>query len=148
MATFRTLALGAALMAAAAGAVNAQTVPGGGRTDSAKSGDWRKGHEGMRHGEMGPGRRRGIKGGRHGGMGPGGRGLEFLHSLNLTETQRTQVRAIHEKYAPQMKAIHEQAMRETLAILTPDQRARADAKIAKRIKHLDGQKSHLEKLRR
>jgi Spy/CpxP family protein refolding chaperone len=116
-------------------------------------------------------------------------GMEFIHSLNLTETQRTQIRAIHEKYAPQMKTIHERArtefeatrearqrgdtaavrtalqrsrentesqlatlheqmFREVKTVLTADQRAKVDAKIAERIKKLDEDKARLERLRR
>lgn len=192
MAGFRTFALGAALVAATAGASNAQIMPGGTHPDSPKAGDWRRGMEGRRRGEMGPGDRRGMEHGRRERRGPHGKmghGMEFLRSLNLTETQRGQVRAIHEKYAPQMKAIHErarsefestrearqrgdtaavksalqksrqnmgqqaaalheQAMREILAILTPEQRAKANAKITEQIQRLDDQKSRLERLRR
>jgi Spy/CpxP family protein refolding chaperone len=215
MASFRTVALGAALIAATAGAATAQTTQGAPiRPDSAKSGDWRRGPEGPRRGQMGPGDRaeaeRGARGGH--GMGPGGRmgprgrmgpgargrgfgpgrpgmpGMDFMRELNLTETQRTQVRAIHEKYQPQLKAIrdrarsefeatrdarqrgdtaavratlersrqnirsqettlHEQMFREVRAVLTADQRAKIDGKIADRIKRLDEEKAELQRLR-
>ncbi len=132
MARFRTVALGAALIAATAGAVSAQTTQGT-RPDSAKAAEWRKAQVRERGGEMRQGARHGARQGMermmragHGGaMGQKGRGMrpgaqgrrgapgmDLLRGLNLTETQRTQVRAIHEKYQPQMKTIHERARTE------------------------------------
>ena len=216
MARFRTVALSAALVAATVAAVGAQ-AQGTPRTDSTtKAGDWGRG-QGPRRGQMGPGERRGaeraMRGprgegmqGRPGQKGRAGRGfrpgmgapgmgrpgmgrMDFIRGLNLTETQRTQVRAIHEKYAPQLKAIreraqtefaatrdarqrgdtaavraaltrsrqniesqtstlHEQIFRDVRAVLTADQRAKVDAKIAERIKKLDEDKARLERLRR
>ncbi|MBA2687988.1 MAG: Spy/CpxP family protein refolding chaperone [Gemmatimonadaceae bacterium] len=128
MAGFRTVALGAALIAATAGAVSAQTTQGT-RPDSAKTAEWRKAQVRERRGEMRPGARPGMerrmRAGHGGAMGQKGRGMrpgaqgrrgapgmDFLRGLNLTETQRTQVRAIHEKFQPQMKTIHERARTE------------------------------------
>jgi Spy/CpxP family protein refolding chaperone len=206
MAGIRAFALSAALLAATVSAASAQTTQGTPRTDSAaKAGDWRRGEPGPRHREMGPGERRGMERGMRGQHGPRGMkgghrmamkgrpgrgpGMEFLRGLNLSETQRTQIRAIHEKYQPQMKTIHdrartefeatrearqrgdtaavrtalqrsrqntesqlstlhEQMFREVRGILTAEQRAKVDAKIAERIKKLDENKARLERLRR
>jgi Spy/CpxP family protein refolding chaperone len=46
--------------------------------------------------------------GRHGRRGGRGFGRGFARDLNLTDAQRTQIRAIHDKYRPRIKAIHEQ----------------------------------------
>ncbi len=135
MARFRTVALGAALIAATAGAVGAQ-VP-----DSAKAGEWRERQVRERQGQVRPGARRNMerkmrahhkgpmgpmgRGMRQGAQGrPGMPGMDLLRSLNLTETQRTQVRAIHEKYQPQMQAIHERGRTEFEA--TREARQRGD----------------------
>lgn len=146
MARFRTVALGAALIAATAGAVGAQTQTAP-RPDSAKAGDWRRMEPRKGRGQMGPGERRkmehGMRGRRgHEGMkgramqrGPHGRGarpgqhggrgaMELMRGLNLSETQRTQIRAIHEKYQPQMKTIHERTRTEFEA--TREARQRGD----------------------
>lgn len=50
--------------------------------------------------------------------------MDFMRGLNLTETQRTQVRAIHEKYQPQLKTIRERARTEFEA--TREARQRGD----------------------
>ncbi len=140
MARFRTVALGAAFIAATAGAVSAQTTQGTVRPDSAKAGDWRKAQPGQGRGQMGPGARRGVERGMRGkdghkgmrgmrgaqgrGRRPAMGGMEFMRGLNLSQTQRTQVRAIHEKYQPQMKAIHERTRTEFEA--TREARQRGD----------------------
>lgn len=139
MARFRTVALGAAFIAATAGAVSAQTTQGT-RPDSVKAGEWRKAAVHERRGDMQPGAHRGMERkmrNGHGAMGQKGRGMhpgahgrrgapgmDFLRGLNLTETQRTQVRAIHEKYQPQLKTIHERAKTEFEA--TREARQRGD----------------------
>lgn len=153
MTRFRTVALGAALIAATVGTAGAQTTQGT-RPDSAKAGDWRKGEPRERRGQMGAGERdemeRGMRGhpgmeghmgpmgrmgamGRRGrgpafGRGPGGRpgmaAMDFLRGLNLTETQRIQIRAIHEKYQPQLQTIRERGRTEFEA--TRDARQRGD----------------------
>lgn len=211
MARIRTVALSAALIAATVSAASAQTTQGTPRTDSAaKAGAWRRGEPGPRHREMGHGERRGMERGMRGehgprgmkgghgmamkgrpgrGFGRPGAGMDFLRGLKLTETQRTQVRAIHEKYQPQMKTIHdraraefeatrearqrgdtaavraalqrsrqstesqlstlhEQMFREVRGVLTAEQRAKVDAKIAERISKLDENRARLERLRR
>ena len=206
MARIRTVALGAAIFAATVGAVGAQ-AQGTPRTDSAMKAGGMAGH-----GQMGPAERRGMERkmrgmrgaramkGQHGRMalrghgaagmrGPGMPGMDFIGGLKLTDTQHTQIRAIHEKYQPQMKTIHdrartefeatrearqrgdtaavrtalqrsrqstetqmaslhEQMFREVRGVLTADQRAKVDAKIAERIKKLDEDKARLERLRR
>jgi protein CpxP len=81
MSRFRTAALGAVVVLGMAAVAGAQTPA---RTDNAKSG---------RHGQMSGER--------------GGRG-KFMKDLNLTDAQKTQMKAIHAKYEPQMKQIHEQ----------------------------------------
>lgn len=208
MAGIRTFALSAALVAATVGAVGVQGQ-GTPRTDSTM----KAGGHGPGHGQMGPGERRGMergmrghaghegmkgrpgrmrhagRGGRPGMGGPGMDRMDFIRGLNLTATQRTQVRAIHEKYQPQMKTIHERAQtefaatrdarqrgdtaavraaltrsrqnvesqastiheqmfREVRGVLTADQRAQVDARIADRIRKLDEDKARLERLRR
>lgn len=214
MARIRTVALGAALVAATVGSVNAQTTQGT-RPDTAKAGVIRRGEAGGMHGQMGHADHQGMERrmrarhgqmGQMGRMGPGARGqfrrgmqgrpgmpgmpgMDFIHSLKLTDAQRTQIRAIHEKYQPQLKTIHEKArtefesargarqrgdtaavkaalqqsrqniesqmasiheqmFREVRGVLTAEQRAQVDAKIAERIKRLDEQKARLERLRR
>jgi Spy/CpxP family protein refolding chaperone len=61
-----------------------------------------KGIDGRRRaGARGGDRMRGKRGGREFNRG-------FARDLNLTEAQRTQIRAIHEKYRPRLKAVHAQ----------------------------------------
>jgi protein CpxP len=84
MSRFRTAALGAVVVLGMAAVAGAQTPA---RTDSAKWG---------RHGQMA-----GDRGGR------GERG-KFMKDLNLSDAQKNQIKAIHTKYEPQMKQIHEQ----------------------------------------
>lgn len=79
---------------------------------------------GMRPGAMrrGPGT---MKPGRA-GMGGG------FQSLNLTDAQKTQVKAIRAKYQGQAKTTREQEMNEIRAVLTADQRAKLDSAMAQR----------------
>ncbi len=90
MLNVRTLALGAMLMVGVAAVAEAQapsTPPQGGMgRDRGKMGDHR-----------GPGRKAGRG---HG---------DFGRDLNLTEAQKTQIKAIHQKYQPQHKALRERA---------------------------------------
>jgi Spy/CpxP family protein refolding chaperone len=84
----RTLALGALLAVGVAAVSEAQanpTPPQGG----------------VDRGKMGHHRGEGRKGGR-------GRG-EFGRDLNLTDAQKTQIKAIHQKYQPQHQALRERA---------------------------------------
>lgn len=94
MVNVRTLALGAMLVVGVATVSEAQAsstprnYPDGGGMgrDRGKMGDHR-----------GPGRKAGH-----------GRG-DFGRDLNLTEAQKTQIKAIHQKYQPQHKALRERA---------------------------------------
>jgi Spy/CpxP family protein refolding chaperone len=92
MSKVRTLALGALLVCGVAGVSAAQSpTPPGARADS-----------GQRRGPRPDGQfRRGPGGGRE------GRG--FGRDLNLTEAQKTQVKAIHQKYQPQNQALRDRA---------------------------------------
>lgn len=100
MSRLNAAALGAALLIGISGVAGAQTpntqspgvkAPGDKIVDGHR-------HRGGRGGDR-------MRGGRR-----GGRGFErgLARDLNLTETQRTQIRAIHEKYRPRIQAIHEQ----------------------------------------
>lgn len=144
MSKIRAAALGAVVfvgMAVSAGAQAPTTA------DSArmKDGPRRERVEGMKKRGMERGMRkagmhRGMRGEMRRGMRGGPRG--FGAQLNLTEDQRNRVTAIHAKYRPQFKALREQdqaqfrqrasAIRqqqqnEIRAILTPEQRAKADS---------------------
>ena len=86
MLKIRTAALGAVVvlgMAVVAGAQNPARQDSAGR--------------GMRHGHM-----RGER------MGRGERHGELMSKLNLTDVQKTRLQAIHARYAPQMKQLHEE----------------------------------------
>jgi Spy/CpxP family protein refolding chaperone len=89
----RSLALGALMVVGVAAVAEAQasstprSYPEGGIRERGEMG--RRG---------GPGRKAGP---RRGGFGLG-------RDLNLTEAQRTQIAAIHQKYQPQRRALHEQ----------------------------------------
>jgi protein CpxP len=84
MSRFLTAALGAAVVIGMAGVAGAQAPA---RTDSAR---W------ARHGQMT--RDRGARGERG----------KFMKDLNLSDAQKSQIKAIHKKYEPQMKQIREQ----------------------------------------
>ena len=145
MLKFKTAAVSAAAVIGLAVLAGAQ-VPA--KPDSAHRGMGR----GERHGEMGM--RRGGMRGERGGFGRGeGR---LMKDLNLTDAQKTKIKAIHAKYQPQFKALRDQgktqfeSMRsarqkgdtsaaarqrfqqqreqaEVRAVLTADQRAKWDA---------------------
>jgi Spy/CpxP family protein refolding chaperone len=83
MSTIRTLALGALMVVGVAGVSAAQSTAAP-RT-RADSGQFRA--------------RRG----------PGGEGRGFGRDLNLTEAQKTQIKAIRQKYQPQQQALRAQA---------------------------------------
>ncbi len=73
---------------------------------------------------------------------------QMMAKLNLTEAQKTQIKAIHDKYSAQMKGDHgqsgmagmdsmhhmdptmKQAMAEVRAVLTPEQQTQFDAMVA------------------
>ena len=100
MSRLNAAALGAALFIGISGVAGAQT-PGTQSPGVKTPGE--KGVDGHRHGGGRGGER--MRGGRR-----GGRGFErgFARDLNLTEAQRMQIRAIHDKYRPRIQAIHEQ----------------------------------------
>ena len=69
----------------------------------------------------------------------------------LVAYPRTKAKSVmfdHAKLASQLSTLHEQMFREVRGVLTADQRAKVDAKIAERIKKLDEDKARLERLRR
>ena len=84
MSKFLTAALGAAVVIGMAGVAGAQSPV---RPDSAR---WN---------------------GRHGQMQAGGREGQgkFMKELNLTDAQKTRIKAIHTKYEPQFKALRDQS---------------------------------------
>jgi Spy/CpxP family protein refolding chaperone len=90
MSSFRTLALSALMLAGFAGISAAQATPA--PQSRPDSGFHRRGHGdgAMMRGRMGPGR-------------------GFGADLNLTDAQKAQIKAIHEKYKPQAQALRNQA---------------------------------------
>ncbi|MGI9045098.1 MAG: Spy/CpxP family protein refolding chaperone [Gemmatimonadaceae bacterium] len=97
MSKFRTAAFGAVVFLGVAVSAGAQTPA---TTDSARGvkegGPRRERVEGMRKKRMERGRRMG--------------GDHVMAQLNLTDAQKTQVRAIHEKYQPQKRTLREEGM--------------------------------------
>lgn len=84
---------------------------------------------------LGPGMRPGGPGGPRGPRGFRGEGPlpgPAFRDLNLTDAQKTQMKAIRTKYQAQAKTSREQEMNEIRAVLTPEQRAKLDARIAER----------------
>ncbi|HEX8921233.1 MAG TPA: hypothetical protein VF766_07125, partial [Pyrinomonadaceae bacterium] len=80
-------------------------------------------HEGMRHGR---------RGGRHRKMDKHGGGLRGLRALNLSDTQREQIRAARENHAQRTEAQRTE-LRQLFGVrrqggeLTPEQKTRAEA---------------------
>ena len=102
MSKIRTAALGAVLALGFATVAVAQAPA---KTDSAHRG-MRDG--GPRRGMMDGQRHRGMRGGR-GAMGRQGfGGGRLMNDLNLTDAQKTRIKAVHEKYQPQYKTLREQ----------------------------------------
>ena len=93
MSTIRTLALGALLVAGVVGVSEAQASSSTPRT-RADSGWHRRGPGGQR--VEGRGRK-------------GGEGFGLGRDLNLTDAQKAQIKAIHEKYRPQNQALRDRA---------------------------------------
>ena len=93
MSTVRTLALGALLVVGVAGVSAAQTsaTP----KPRADSGEHRRGHRPDGQFRKGPG--------------DGREGRGFGRDLNLTDAQKAQVKAIHQKYQPQNQALRDRA---------------------------------------
>ena len=99
MSRLNAAALGAALLIGISGVAGAQTP---GTQDPGVKAPGERGIDGQRRdGRRGGDRMRGRRGGR-------GFNRGFARDLTLTETQRTQIRASHDKYRPRIKAIHEQ----------------------------------------
>lgn len=127
--TISRLALGAVMLVGVAGAAGAQVGQPIPRADSVRverRDDRAMRERGMRRGEQ--------KGNRHGKRG------DILRDLNLTEAQRTQIRAIHERNRQQMEAKHREQMSEIRNILTPEQRVKFDAAAAKRKQGMEGRR--------
>lgn len=101
MVKFRTAALSAVAVIALAGYAGAQTPA---QKDSAH-----RGMRGERHGQM-EGHRRGGMRGQRGEFGR--RRGEFVKDLNLTDAQKSRVKAIHEKYRPQFEKLREDGRRQ------------------------------------
>lgn len=95
MSSLRTLALGALLVAGVAGVSEAQASSSTPRT-KADSGWHRRGPG--RAGQRGEAR-----------MGRGGEGFGLGRDLNLTDAQKAQIKAIHDKYRPQNQALRDRA---------------------------------------
>ena len=98
MLKFRTAALSAAAVLGFASFAAAQAP--------AQKDAGHRGMRGERHGQA-EGMRRGGMRGQRGEFGRQ-RG-EFVKDLNLTDAQKTRIKAIHEKYQPQMKKLREDA---------------------------------------
>jgi Spy/CpxP family protein refolding chaperone len=125
MSGFRTAALSAVAVVGLAMVAGAQ-VPA---NDSAHRG-MREGH--ARHGQMEGMRRGGMRGARgQFGRGPGMGHL--MRDLNLTDAQKTRIKAIHEKYQPQLKTLNEQGRTEFKAIRDARQKGDTSAAARQRI---------------
>jgi Spy/CpxP family protein refolding chaperone len=98
MSKFKTAAFSAAAVIGLAVFAGAQ-VPA--KPDSTHRGMDRGG----RHGQMDGMRRGGMRGERGGFGGGDGR---LMKDLNLTDAQKTKIKAIHEKYQPQFRTLREQ----------------------------------------
>ena len=101
MSKIRTAAVGAVLALGLAAFAGAQTPA---KPDSGQHG-MRDG--GPRRGMMEGKRHRGMRGGRGVGRQGVGHG-RLMADLNLTDAQKTRIKAIHEKYQPQYKTLREQ----------------------------------------
>ncbi len=97
MSTARTLALGALMLVGVGAVAEAQVSPT--PQPRADTGSLRRGTDGRPD--------RGMRKSRHGKR--GGRDFAMARDLNLTEAQRTQIRAIHAKYQPQHRALRDRA---------------------------------------
>ena len=113
MLKFRTAALTAAAVVGLAAFAGAQTPL---KPDSA--------HRGMRRSGQMDGKHHGRMAGRRDG------GKKMMADLNLTDAQKTRIKAIHEKYAPQMKTMREQGKTQFKAMR--DARQKGDTSAAAR----------------
>lgn len=116
---FRTAAVSAAAVIGLAVIAGAQ-VPA--KPDSAHRGD-----RGGRHGDIGGMRRGGMHRGGMRGFGGEGR---LMKDLNLTDAQKSRIKAIHEKYQPQLKKLREDGRAQFKAIR--DSRQKGDTTAAAR----------------
>lgn len=119
MLKFRTAAMSAVAVVGLAAFAGAQTPA---PKDTAH-----RGMRGDRHGQMEGMRRGGMRGqrgqfGRHQG--------QFIKDLNLTDAQKTRIKAIHEKYQPQLKKLREDGRAQFKAIR--DSRQKGDTTAAAR----------------
>ena len=139
MSKFRTAAFGAVVFVGMALSAGAQAPV---KTDSARLKDGtvrRERVEGQRRGRMERGMRqgkmrhrmhdRGARGMRGGQFGSGTRG-RFGADLNLTDAQKTRIKAIDEKYQPQFKALRDQGQTQFKALR--DGRQKGDTSAAAR----------------
>ena len=124
MSKIRTAAVGAVMIAGLAFSAGAQTpAPQDGgrgvregevrreRVERQRRMGGRRGERGIRGGRdvRGRGMREArVRGMRHGAMARGNARRDRFAELNLTEAQRTRIRAIHEKYQPQYRTLREQ----------------------------------------
>ncbi len=116
MSRFRTAAMGAVVLLGMAGVAGAQVQA---RTGSA--GKWNG-----RHGQMSQrGKQMRARGGRDGHG-------KLMADLNLTDAQKNQIKAIHAKYEPQMKAIREEGKAQFGSMR--DMRQKGDTSAATRAK--------------
>ena len=83
-----------------------------------------RGMRGERHGQMDGRHRGGMRGQR------GERSGEFVKDLNLTDAQKTRIKAIHEKYQPQLKKLREDSRTQFKGIR--DARQKGDTSAAAR----------------
>ena len=97
MLKFRTAAMSAVAVVGLAVLAGAQTP--------AQKDTTHRGIRGERHGQV-EGMRGGGMRGQRGHVGRQGRG-EFVKDLNLTDAQKTRIKAIHEKYRPQFQKLRE-----------------------------------------
>jgi Spy/CpxP family protein refolding chaperone len=86
-----------------------------------------RGMRGERHGKV-EGQRRGMRGqfGRQRG--------EFIKDLNLTDAQKTRIKAIHEKYQPQYKKIREDGRAQFESLRTARQKGDTSAAARERFR--------------
>ena len=99
MLKFRTAALSAVAVAGLASFAGAQTPA---QKDTAE-----RGMRGERHGQV-QGKARGGMRGQRGELGRRNRG-DFIKDLNLTDAQKSRIKAIRDKYQPQQQKLREDA---------------------------------------
>jgi Spy/CpxP family protein refolding chaperone len=91
-----------------------------------------RGMHGQGHGQVEKARHRGMRGQRaH--MGRQGHG-EFVKDLNLTDAQKTRIKAIHEKYQPQLKQLREDSRTQLKSIRDARQKGDTSAAARERVR--------------